>query len=71
MPQANPQKFYAGQRVKLLAFDPDGQVEEFGVVEEWCGIDLYTVRVDHRFRGVRDDGLREVTDDQLEAAHAP
>ena len=57
-----------GQRVKLKANAAEGWHEEHGEIE---GVDLVTetciVRVDSHYWDPQDDGLREVSFDQLEA----
>lgn len=52
-----------GTRVHLLPFEDEG--EEYGIVlggEE----DVITVLLDEQYRNEGDDGLREVTPDQIE-----
>lgn len=67
-------KFKKGQHVRLKPNESEGWPEEFGKIE---AIDttkstpledaLITVRIDKKYRDEGDDGLREVTADQLEA----
>jgi len=61
-------KFKADDRVRVLPFAETNQPEQFGTVE---GIDkngTICIRVDKKYRGKKDDGLRDVTADQLEHA---
>lgn len=65
--------FMEGDYVRLKANPDEGFPEEFGVVE-WDegepnahGQHFYTVKVDDKYReGPEDDGVREVTSDQME-----
>lgn len=61
-------KFTEGQRVRLRANFTEGWPEEFGeVVAVEDGNDMYVVRVDQKYWDPGDDGLREVSSDQMEA----
>jgi hypothetical protein len=61
-------RFATDSRVRLLANDEEGWPEEFGVVLSHDGDAGYMVAVDEQYRdGPHDDGLREVTEDQMEA----
>lgn len=65
-------KFSEGQRVRLKPNHEEGWPEEFGEVcggEELDWGNSYIVQVDEYYRNVDgdgDDGLREVTEDQME-----
>ena len=61
-------KFKADDRVRVLPFAETNQPQQFGTVE---GVDkngTICIRVDKKYRGKKDDGLRDVTADQLEHA---
>ena len=59
--------FMRGQKVKLKADAEEGWPEEFGTVDGKSGKTTYIVTVDKKYRqGGADDGLREVSLDQLE-----
>jgi tripartite-type tricarboxylate transporter receptor subunit TctC len=65
MPENQQGQFMAakvGTRVRLLPFEGEG--EEYGIVLGGEA-DVVTVRLDERYRNVHDDGLREVTPDQI------
>lgn len=67
MPKKQPeQKFQDNQYVRLKPFED--QPEEYGIVDGYEGNNLYVVTIDKRFRGPGDDGIREVDQEQLEAA---
>lgn len=60
-------KFKHGQRVRLKP-TKEWPHEEYGRVDGYDGNGCYVVTVDRKYRvGFRDDGLREVATDQLEA----
>jgi hypothetical protein len=61
-------KFKKGQRVRLKADPVEGFPEEVGTVDGPDGNGTYVVTVDSQYRiGKFDDGLREVTPDQMVA----
>jgi hypothetical protein len=61
-------KFKEGDRVVLAAMPENGIFEpETATVLEFEGNETYMVEVDTEYRlDIHDDGLREVTEDQME-----
>lgn len=55
--------FKLGDRVKLVKYR--NMPEEFGVIVNELDNGCYVVKLDERFCGRDDDGLREVPEDQV------